>query len=293
MKHILTFVASSSRLTEQHIKHARSVITDLGINPVGAPAWRAQNKAADIQINQRAGRNVLSALRAEMNSSLIDVFISAAQNRRKKILLADMESTIVDKEALDELADFLGIRDQIAEITHAAMEGKLNFQSALRERVLLLKGMPESNLKKVLDSMNLNPGARELTAAIKGNGGVCVLVSGGFTFFTGPVAKMAGFDHDHGNIIEVSDGYLTGLVVDPILDKNSKLEFLKKYLSELNLEMHGAMTIGDGANDIPMLVAAGDGGFGYKPKKAVIDAVDNIIVHGDLAAPLYALDMAQ
>jgi phosphoserine phosphatase len=292
MKHILTFVASSSPLTEQHIKRAREIVESFDIQAVGTPSWSVQNKAADIYIDRRAGRDVLSALRAEMNSSLVDVFISAVQNRRKKLLLADMESTIVDKEALDELGDILGIREQIAEITHQAMEGKLDFQAALRERVLLLKGLPEINLKKVLDSMNLNPGARELTAAIKRNGGVCVLVSGGFTFFTGPVAKMAGFDHDHGNIIEVSDGVLTGAVLNPILDKNSKLEFLNKYLAELNLEMHDAMTIGDGANDIPMLVAARDGGFGYQPKQAVIEAVKNIIVHCDLAAPLYALDMA-
>ena len=292
MTYVLTFVASSKPLAPAHINTVREILTRHNLKLVGAPVWLATGKAADIVVDDKPSRSVLDDLRASLNDDKIDIFSTAAKNRRKKLLLADMESTIVDKEALDELAVFIGIQDKIAAITHAAMEGKLDFKEALRERVGLLKDLPADKLQKVLESMALNPGALELTRTMKKHGALCVLVSGGFTFFTEPVSKCAGFDHHHGNNLEVKNGKLTGQVSAPILDKAAKLEFLRQYAGDLKIDLADAMTIGDGANDSPMRKAAGFG-VGYQPKAAVATEIDSLIIYGDLSAALYAQGYSQ
>lgn len=286
MHYALTFVASGPPLTDKHIRKARKIAQYYNILPVGTPLWLAPGKAADLVLPARPSGPLVSHLREDMTGDAIDVFFSPIDNRRKKLLLADMESTIVNAEALDELAGIAGIRDEIADITHKAMEGRMDFRAALLERVRLLKGLSEETLGQVLDRMLLNQGAKELVHTMKRHGASCVLVSGGFTFFTQPIAKKAGFDHQHGNILGVANGKLSGTVEEPILDKDSKLTFLKQYVSDLKIGDEDVLSIGDGANDIPMLKAAGLG-IGYHPKEAVAREIDNLILHGDLSAVLY------
>ncbi|MCD8498220.1 MAG: phosphoserine phosphatase SerB [Alphaproteobacteria bacterium] len=202
-------------------------------------------------------------------------------------MLADMDSTIIAEETLDELAAYAGIKDQIAAITARAMNGELDFHAALRERVSLLQGLEEHALAETLERMKVNDGAPEFIAAMRKSGATCVLVSGGFTFFTGAVADKVGFHNHHGNTLLIEGGKLTGGVGEPILDKDSKLAYLKDYAGKLGISLAETLTIGDGANDLPMLKAAGLG-IGYYPKKAVADEVDSVIQYGDFTAALYA-----
>lgn len=198
-----------------------------------------------------------------------------------------MDSTIIAEETLDELAAFAGIKDKIAAITTRAMNGELDFEAALRERVALLKGLPETALQETLDKMVVNPGAQTFIQTMRDSGATCVLVSGGFTFFTSRVANAVGFHSNHGNTLEIENGVLKGTVGLPILDKFAKLSFLKDYAGKLGIGLDETLTIGDGANDLPMLKAAGLG-IGYYPKKAVADEVNSVIQFGDFTAALYA-----
>ena len=287
MTHILTFVAGQKQpLSKNHLKEAANIMVHYDMQETGAPAWLAKNKAADIQIPRAPGGVLLAHLRDMLNEDKIDLFSTPANNRRKKLLLADMDSTIVIGETLDDLAEHAGIKHQIAAITQKAMEGKLDFHAALRERVGLLKGLEESALHDTLVKIQLSPGTKEFVGTMKAHGATCVLVSGGFTFFTQAIAQQAGFDHHHGNTLEIAKGVLAGTVAEPILDKHAKVHFLEHYMQTLGIGFDDALTIGDGANDIPMLKKSGLG-IGYQPKPVVADAVSNIIVHGDLTAALY------
>ena len=289
MSHVLTFVASRKKkpLTAKHIKEAQKIISFYDIEVADAPVWLVKGKAADLGIKSSPGGVLLEHLRDMLNDDEIDLFTLPAENRKKKLLVADMDSTIVTGETLDELAEFAGLKDKIAAITALAMEGKLDFTAALNERVGLLEGLSVSAMEETLTRTALSVGAKELVATMKAGGAHCVLVSGGFTFFTGPIAKQAGFDNHHGNTLEVKDSSLTGKVIPPILDKFAKVEFLEKYCADKGLTVADAMTIGDGANDIPMLKKAGFG-VGYHPKSVVEKEVTNFIRHGDLTAALYA-----
>ncbi len=289
MSSIVTLVASSPEkpVTPRHIDEALRIAARYGGRQAGAPVWLAPAKAVDLGFSEKPGSDLMMTLMDFLAETEIDVFASSPDRRRKKLLLADMDSTIVSSETLDELADYAGLKDEISAITALAMEGKLDFSGALRERVGLLKNLPVEALEKTLERMALNPGAKTLVETMARNGATCVLVSGGFTFFTGAVARLAGFGHHHGNTLGIENGRLTGGVIDPILDKFAKVDFLHRYVLDLKIEPGDALTIGDGANDIPMLKAAGLG-IGYKPKDAVRKAVDNLIIHGDLTAALYA-----
>lgn len=274
MSFILTLVASSPE----------NPLTSAHYGSFGAPEWLRMDYAADFAIDEKPD---LPALRAALADDKIDIFVTAAQERRKKLLLADMDSTIVGEETLDELAGHAGIKEKIAEITTRAMRGDLDFHDALKERVGLLNGLDAKMLDKTLDETTINPGAKTLVQTMKAHGAICVLVSGGFTFFTAAIAKMIGFDFHHGNQLDIAQGKLTGKVIPPILDKDSKLDFLQHYAAKKACALSDAMTIGDGANDLPMLKAAGFG-VGYHAKPLVVEALDNQIIHGDLTAALYA-----
>lgn len=230
---------------------------------------------------------MLAHMRDSLKDDEIDVFMTPIENRRKKLLLADMDSTIVTGETLDDLAEHAGIKDQVAEITRRAMNGKLDFQAAITERVGLLKGLETGALNDTLKKIQISPGAQTLISTMRENGTYCVLVSGGFTFFTAAVSMQLQFHSHQGNELEIEDGKLTGNVKMPILDKTAKVAFLKEYMNRSNLKAEECITIGDGANDIPMLKMAGLG-IGYKPKPAVAEEIDNLIIHGDLTAALYA-----
>ncbi len=200
-----------------------------------------------------------------------------------------MDSTIIENECIDELADAIGVGDVVADITERAMRGELEFDAALRERVDLLAGMSEDDLQQVFDDrIRLTNGAREFVQTLSANGVTCVLLSGGFTFFTSRVAKAVGFKANHANILEIVDGTLTGKVVEPILGADAKVQTMRKYMADLGIEADEVVAIGDGANDIPMLKAAGTG-IAFCPKPIAAAAADHVIEKRDLREALYIL----
>ncbi len=207
--------------------------------------------------------------------------------RRKSMLIADMDSTMITVECVDELADFVGAKKQVSEITEAAMRGDLNFESALRERVALLKGMAVDDLEECYrDRVKIMPGAQTLVRTMVENGGFTALVSGGFTFFTERVSKQIGFQANRANILETEADKLTGTVVEPICGAAAKLEALDEYCTQLSIESNAVLAVGDGANDIPMIQAAGLGvAYHAKPKTAA--AAHAAVRNGDLTTLLF------
>ena len=207
--------------------------------------------------------------------------------RTKRLLLADMDSTVIGQECLDELADAAGHGAAVAAVTERAMRGELDFEAALEDRVATLAGLPESVIEDVLRTrIALTPGARVLTATMRARGAACVLVSGGFTRFTGPVARRAGFGAHHGNVLEIRDGVLTGRVVPPILGRAAKAERLAAELSARALGPDDAICVGDGANDLDMLRAV-PLGVAFRAKPVTAAAAPVRIDHGDLTALLH------
>jgi phosphoserine phosphatase len=222
-----------------------------------------------------------------LQAMAVDMVVQKAEGRKKRLLIADMDSTMIRQECIDELADEAGVGARVADITARAMNGELDFEGALRERVGLLKGLPEAVIGQVLrDRITLMPGGKVLLATMKANGAYAALVSGGFTAFTALVATTLGFDENRANTLRVSDGKLAGTVAEPILGKEAKLEALNEITARLGITPAEALAVGDGANDLPMLLAAGTGvALHAKPRvQAVCDVRVN---HGDLTALLY------
>ena len=217
----------------------------------------------------------------------LDLIVQPAEGRRKKMLLADMDSTMIGQECIDELADMAGVGPRVAEITKRAMNGELDFEGALIERVGLLKGLPEAVIDKVLaERITFTPGGRELLATMKANGGYAALVSGGFTAFTTAVARELGFDEHRANTLLAENGLLTGDVARPILGREAKIAALEEITTRLGLAHGDVMAVGDGANDLGMLNLAG-AGVALHAKPAVAAQCDIRINHGDLTALLY------
>jgi phosphoserine phosphatase len=254
--------------------------------------WLAPDHAATMILHERPTRQDVEWLWTLCARDRYDVLITPEPVRRKKLLLADMDATIVTGETLDDLAGHAGVRDKIAAITARAMRGDLDFKSALRERVGLLKGLGADALEHTMKETTLSDGAAIFVRTMSASGALCVLVSGGFTQFTGSIADKTGFHLHHGNLLRMEDDRLTGTVSEPILDKNAKLDFLNHYRKKLDIPVEDVMAIGDGANDLPMLQAAGLG-IGYRPKPVVQDSIDNCILWGDLTAALYAQGFKQ
>jgi phosphoserine phosphatase len=282
MGFFITLVASDTPLTDAHVRQAAEFL-----NAAEKPVWLGAGKAADIFLPHQPPKNQMDELRALLAEDKIDVLATPAANRRKKLLMADMDSTIVREETLDELAAYAGIKDRIAAITEKSMRGELDFKAALRERVALLKGLKEEALTLTLEKTQMMPGAIILARTMARHGATCVLVSGGFTFFTAAVAARVGFHHHHGNTLEIDNGALTGKVTPPILDKDAKSAFLQSYSHDMGIGAEDVIALGDGANDLPMLQAAGLG-IGFHPKPLLCKALDNVILHADLTAALYA-----
>jgi len=217
----------------------------------------------------------------------LDWCLQPAENRKKKLLLADMDSTMIPVECIDELADFVGLKEKVSAITEAAMRGELNFESALTERVALLAGLAEEKLAACYnDRISIMTGARALIQTMKENGAYTALVSGGFTYFTEKVAATIGFDMNHANILELENGALTGNVILPICGANTKLETLQRLATENGLEKADIIAVGDGANDIPMIEAAGLG-VAYHAKPKTRAAATAAVRYGDLTSLLY------
>ncbi len=243
--------------------------------------------AADIYFDGIEPATAADLLRAALIDAPIDIAVLPQDGRRRKLLIADMDSTIITVECIDEIADFAGLKAKVAKITEAAMRGELDFVAALKERAAMLEGLPEDVLEQVFRKrVRLTPGASALIRTMNEAGALTVLVSGGFTFFTERVSALAGFQVNRANCLEIFNGRLTGRVIEPIVDSSTKLASLHEFRVGRGLSVEETLAIGDGANDIPMIEAAGLGvSYHAKPKAAA--AADVAICHGDLTAILY------
>jgi len=244
----------------------------------------AENIAADLLVPAGVGRQEMKILLAD---EPIDIIVQPVAGRRKKLLLADMDSTLIAEECIDELAQEAGLGEEMAARTHRAMSGEIDFETSLRQRVALLKDLPLNIIDKVIaNRITLNDGARQLVATMRKNGAYTALVSGGFTIFTQKIAEKLGLDEHHANIL-LSDGEkLSGQVAEPILGAGSKRQKLLELCQKLRLEPDEVMAVGDGANDIAMLQQAGSG-VAFHAKPLVQQAAAMQINHGDLTALLY------
>ena len=250
----------------------------------GAPVILSPGMAFDLPV---ADANALAAARKIAGNAPLDINLVAIEHRRKKLLIADMDSTIINVECLDELADMAGLKPKIAAITERAMRGELEFEAALRERVGMLKGLDISALEKTwAERVRLNPGAASLLATMRANGAHTMLVSGGFSFFTRKVAEAAGFHAERGNTLLDDGAALTGEVGTPILGREAKLQALEEEAARLGIGMEECLAVGDGANDLAMIQRAGLG-VAYHAKPVVADAAGARINHNDLTALLY------
>jgi phosphoserine phosphatase len=251
-----------------------------------APQWLADDAAADIPFSaDQDQREIAGRLRAALPG--LDVVVQPSLGRRKLLFLADMDSTMIEQECIDELADFAGIRPKIAAITERAMRGEIAFEPALRERVGLLKGLPVKVVDEVLESrITLMPGAKVLIATMRRNGAYSCLVSGGFTVFTDRIARMIGFDETRANRLDIAGDALAGTVAAPIFGRDSKRAALVELRQQRRLQPSETMAIGDGANDIGMIEEAGLG-VAYRAKPAVAAAAPARIDFNDLTALLY------
>ncbi len=255
----------------------------LGQSPL---SWLSPDYAFDAPFTGDA-KKALTEARAQTKGLAADINVVATAGRRKRLLIADMDSTIINCECLDELAGIAGLRKKVAGITERAMRGEIEFTAALRERLGLLKGLPLEALERVWhDRVRLNPGAKELTATMKANGARTLLVSGGFTFFTGRVAEAAGFDSHQSNVLYDDGKALTGEVREPIMGRTAKLQALERALQQYGLKPQDVLAVGDGANDLEMIQRAGLG-VAYHAKPVVAAAAGASIAHGDLKALLY------
>lgn len=286
MTHVATLIAApGTRLTDDLIARARAALpqaTDI--------LWLDRGVAADIAfIPQGAAdqRQLGDHLRAALGATPLDIAVQPLAHRRKKLLVADMDSTMIGQECIDELADLVGLKAHVSAITERAMRGEIAFEPALRERVALLKGLPASVVDEVIaNRITLMSGARALIGTMRAHGAHTVLVSGGFSLFTQTIAGMIGFDESHANALLVENETLTGFVEEPILGREAKLDTLLEVARYLQLPLEDTMAVGDGANDLAMIGRAGLG-VAYHAKPAVAAAADTRIDHGDLTALLF------
>lgn len=285
---VVTLVATPPHpgIEGKWIQQVLAVLQRVGAS-TSNPFWLSPDIAVDLYYEGPDSAVITSLVEAALDGSTIDALVQPRATRRKKLLLSDMDSTIIQQECLDELADCAGLKPAIAAITERAMRGELEFKEALRERVALLRGLEEAALHKTLARLTLMPGAAALLRTMRGHGTACHLVSGGFRFFTGAIARRLDFSDHHGNELVIKDGRLTGEVAEPILDKNAKLDTLYRLAAHSALSLEEVLAVGDGANDIPMLQAAGLGvALHAKPK--VNEQVRTHVRHSDLTALLYA-----
>jgi phosphoserine phosphatase len=263
---------------------ARAILANAG--PVH---WLWNEVAVDIPFESSEPIPVITQrLQAAREDLPIDVVVQPQTDRRKKLFLADMDSTMIGQECIDELADFAGLRAHVSAITERAMRGEIAFEPALRERVALLKGLPVSVVAEVLAKrITPTPGGRELVMTMRASGAYTCLISGGFTLFTDAVAAMIGFQENRANTLDVSDGKFSGTVAEPIVGRETKLATLVELRESFDLDNLDTLVAGDGANDLGMIQSAGLG-VAYHAKPAVAAAAAARIDHGDLTALLYA-----
>lgn len=261
------------------------------VGATAEPSWLA-SEACDIILDAADPAPVEEAARAVIGGAAVDVLAQPMEGRRKRLLVADMESTIIENEMLDELADFVGIRPQVSEITRRAMNGELDFVAALEARVRLLAGIDERVLDQTAERIRMTPGARELVATMRAAGSFTALVSGGFTIFAERVAAELGFDHVVANRLHSSGGRITGTVRPPFVTGETKRLTLLALAAEQGIAIDQSIAVGDGANDLPMLATAGFG-IAFHAKPLVSASSRWRIDHSDLTALLYAQGYAK
>jgi phosphoserine phosphatase len=289
MTHVVTLVCDPAFpvLTRDMLRRASEAL-----RRPGPPRWLDPYIAADIDFDPgpaARARAVADRVRSALDNAAVDVIVQRAQGRGKKLLLADMDSTMIGQECIDELAAENGKRAHVAAITERAMRGEIAFESALRERTALLKGLDRATILGVIaNKITLTPGGRVLVQTMRANGAHTVLVSGGFSVFTSVIAERIGFhDHQANELLFGEDGRLSGLVAEPVLGKDAKLAALEQLRDKRGLSVEETLAVGDGANDLAMIEAAGLGvAFHAKPKVAA--AAHARIDHGDLTALIYA-----
>jgi phosphoserine phosphatase len=287
MGYVLTLVADPARaaLDDAIVERALSVLRELGAR-AGPPDWLAPAEACDLPFGGGRRAAAHAAVRDALDTAPVDIAVQASAGRRKSVLVADMDSTIVTAETLDELAAHAGLKDRVAAITARSMNGELDFEESLRERVAMLGGLPASALEEVASRTVLTGGARTLVTTMRKHGAHTVLVSGGFRYFTSRIGAAAGFDLDVANDLEIVDGRLTGRLTGPVIDRDAKLATLAWAVGKRGVTMEKSLAVGDGANDLAMLRAAGLG-VGFHAQPVVAAAADARIDHGDLSALLY------
>ncbi|TCT02484.1 phosphoserine phosphatase SerB [Aquabacter spiritensis] len=287
MVYVATLVSNpkTGPLSRDHVAAVRAVLPGAGDASVLAP-----DTAVDIPFDPPLGadpRILAESARATLAGAPIDVVVQLAADRRKRLFLADMDSTMIGQECIDELADLAGIKDHVAAITERAMRGEIAFEPALRERVALLRGLATGVVDDLLATrIHLTPGGPELVATMKAHGAYTVLVSGGFTLFTGPIAARIGFDENRANVLLIENGAFSGQVQEPILGRDAKTAALIEIRDRLRLSPSETLAVGDGANDLGMLSEAGIG-IAYHAKPKVAEAAHVRIDYADLSALLY------
>ena len=255
----------------------------------GGIVWLSSGEAAELHLTVEelvVAEGIADAIATELAREPIDSALLLAANRRKRLLIADMESTMIAEECLDELAAAAGIGARVAAITERSMRGEIGFDTSLRERVALLKGMPLDELARLRDRLTPLPGAKTLVATMRGHGAATALVSGGFTYFTRPVAAELGFGAEFANVLGIAGDALDGTVAEPILGRAAKANHLRALAALHGLTPADAVAVGDGANDIDMVQLAGLG-VAYRGKPLLAGVADAVIRHADLTALLY------
>ena len=283
--HVLTLIGNSRSAPLEPV-HIERVCQRLATT--GKVDWLAEKEACDLFFDSPLSAvDITGQTRDALSGTAFDTVCTSTEGRRKKLLVSDMDSTVINQECIDELGDAIGLGSQIREITAAVVRGDMSFSDALRERMALMKGMERRLLISVYEErISLKAGARTLVQTMRRHGAFCILVSGGFSFFTRRIAERLGF-HDHqGNELAIEDGKLTGAVLEPILGRSAKLETLTRLCDEKGLLPTQVLAVGDGANDIEMIKAAGLG-VAFHGSDSLRNQANACIDHGDLTALLY------
>jgi phosphoserine phosphatase len=292
MTHVATLISNPARpaLDDAAVAVAVGVLAT-----AQAPRILDPGIAVDIPFTPGGAddKAIAERLRVALKEAAVDVVVQPLAARRKRLFVADMDSTMIGQECIDELADLVGLKEHVAAITERAMRGEIEFEPALRERVALLKGLPVAVVEDVIAKrITLTPGGRELVNTMRQNGAYTCLVSGGFTLFTGPISRTIGFNEDRGNTLLVDGDKLAGRVAEPILGREAKLATLIELRERLGLSPQDTLAAGDGANDLAMIEVAGLG-VAYHAKPKVAAAAHARIDHGDLTALLYCQGYAR